>query len=233
MNNSENAKRAAGVRAAQMARSGWVIGLGTGSTAYYTVQELGRLIREEGLQISGVPTSHAAEFLARANGIPIKTLGDVSRINLAIDGADQVDGEKNLIKGLGGAHTREKIVATYADVFIVVVDDTKLCSRLGVGVPVPLEVLALAIPSVNQRVERLGGRTQLRMAFPGLAHGGPFITDQGNFVIDAFFDGIDDPKSMERDLNIVPGVVDNGLFPQIAHTIIVGSNQTKSVRIIN
>ena len=215
-----------------MARSGWVIGLGTGSTAYYAVEELGRLIREDGLQITGVPTSHAAEIQARANGIPIKTLNDVERINLAIDGADQVDGDKNLIKGLGGAHTREKIVASFADVFVVVVDESKLASRLGIGVPVPLEVLSLAVPAVNLRVRQLGGQTQLRMAFPSKPHSGPFITDLGNFLLDASFDEITDPKSMERDLNLIPGVVDNGLFTQIKLKILVGSGKDGSVSII-
>ena len=232
MNAIEAAKQAAGVRAAQMARSGWVIGLGTGSTAYYAVQELGRLIREDGLKISGIPTSHAAELLARAIGIPIKTLDDVERINLAIDGADQVDGDKNLIKGLGGAHTREKIVASFADLFVVVVDDSKLATRLGVGVPVPLEVIALAVPAVIRRVQKLGGQAQLRLASPGQAHSGPFITDQGNFLMDASFGEISDPKSMERDLNLIPGVVDNGLFTQIPATILVGSEKDGSVSTI-
>lgn len=232
-NVAEAAKQAAGVQAAQMARSGWTIGLGTGSTAYYAVQELGRLIRENGLQIAGVPTSHAAEIQARANGIIIKTLDDVERIDLAIDGADQVDGDKNLIKGLGGAHTREKIVASFADVFVVVVDDSKLASRLGLGVPVPLEVISLAVPAVTRRVQQLGGQTQLRMASPNQAHGGPFITDQGNFLMDASFAEISDPKSMERDLNLIPGVVDNGLFTEIADTILVGSGRDGSVSIID
>lgn len=231
-NATEAAKQAAGIQAAQMARSGWVIGLGTGSTAYYAVQELGRLIREDGLQIAGIPTSHAAELLARSIGIPIKTLDDVERIDLAIDGADQVDGDQNLIKGLGGAHTREKIVASVADLFVVVVDDSKLAARLGVGVPVPLEVIALAVPAVIRRVQKLGGQAQLRMASPGQAHSGPFITDQGNFLMDASFGEIADPKSMERDLNLIPGVVDNGLFTQIAATILVGSGNDGSVSTI-
>ena len=220
-----------------MARSGWVIGLGTGSTAYYAVEELGRLMREDGLLITGVPTSHAAELQARVNGIPIKTWDDVERIDLGIDGADQVDGDKNLIKGLGGAHTREKIVASFAEVFVVVVDDSKLSGRLGIGVPVPLEVISMAVPGVDRRVQRLGGQIKLRMANPGQAHSGPFITDQGNFLLDAFFHGIDgpgidDPKSMERDLNLIPGVVDNGLFTQIASTILIGSPRNGSVRVI-
>lgn len=229
---TETAKRSAGVKAAKMARSGWVIGLGTGSTAFYAVEELGRLMREEGLQIVGVPTSYAAELQARANGIPVKTLDDVDRIDLSIDGADQVDNGKNLIKGLGGAHTREKIVASFADTFVVVVDDSKMSARLGLGVPVPLEVISLAVPAVTRRVESLGGQTRLRMASPGQAHSGPFITDQGNFLLDAMFHGIEDPKSMESDLNLIPGVVDNGLFPQMAHMILVGSAKDGSVSVI-
>ena len=232
-NTTETAKRMAGVQAAQMAKSGWVIGLGTGSTAYYAVEELGRLMRVDGLLITGIPPSHAAELQARAIGIPIKTLNDIERIDLAIDGADQVDGGKNLIKGLGGAHTREKIVASFAEVFVVVVDESKMASRLGIGVPVPLEVIPLAVPAVNRRVGQLGGQAELRMAYPGQAHSGPFITDQGNFLMDASFGGIADPISMERDLNLIPGVVDNGLFPQIARTILVGSTTDGSVRMID
>lgn len=232
-NTTETAKRMAGVQAAQMAKSGWVIGLGTGSTAYYAVEELGRLMREDGLLITGIPTSNAAELQARAIGIPIKTLNDIERIDLAIDGADQVDGGKNLIKGLGGAHTREKIVASFAEVFVVVVDESKMASRLGIGVPVPLEVIPLAVPAVNRRVGQLGGQAELRMAYPGQAHSGPFITDQGNFLMDASFGEIADPISMERDLNLIPGVVDNGLFPQIARTILVGSTTDGSVRMID
>ena len=190
-------------------------------------------MREDGLLITGIPTSNAAELQARAIGIPIKTLNDIERIDLAIDGADQVDGGKNLIKGLGGAHTREKIVASFAEVFVVVVDESKMASRLGIGVPVPLEVIPLAVPAVNRRVGQLGGQAELRMAYPGQAHSGPFITDQGNFLMDASFGEIDDPISMERDLNLIPGVVDNGLFPQIARTILVGSTTDGSVRMID
>ena len=214
------AKRAAAVRAAGMVQPGWVVGLGTGSTAAYVIEELGRRIREEKAAFRGVPTSHAAEFLARCQGISIASLHDVDRIHLAIDGADEVDARKNLIKGAGGAHTREKIVASFADSFVVVVDQTKLVDGLGQGTAVPLEVLPFAVPAVKRGVDRLGGRASLR-SVPG-AQGGPAITDQGNFVLDASFPAIEDPKALEGRLNNLPGVVDNGLFPQMAHLILVG-----------
>ncbi len=214
------AKRAAAVRAAGMVQPGWVVGLGTGSTAAYVIEELGRRIREEKATFRGVPTSHAAEFLARCHGIPIASLHDVDRVHLAIDGADEVDRRKNLIKGAGGAHTREKIVASFADSFVVVVDRTKLVDGLGQGTAVPLEVLPFAVPAVKRGVDRLGGRAALRSG-PG-AQSGPAITDQGNFVLDASFPAIADPKALEGRLNNLPGVVDNGLFPQMAHLILVG-----------
>lgn len=212
-----------------MAQTGWVIGLGTGSTTSYAIEELGRMIREEGLLFHGIPTSHASEVLARQNGIPITTLQDINRVQLAIDGADAVDGQKNLIKGSGGAHTREKIVDSFADMFVVVVDDTKLVSKLGQGMAVPLEVIPLAVPAVRRGVQRMGGDTDLRIISSGHGHTGPAITDQGNFVLDASFQEINDTKAMESALNNLPGVVENGLFPQIAHLILVGSTKDGSV----
>jgi ribose 5-phosphate isomerase A len=232
LNAVDAAKRAAGVRAARMAQPGWVVGLGTGSTAAYAVEELGRLIREDGAAFRGVPTSHAAEVLARRHGIPITTLRDVDRVQLAIDGADEVDPRKNLIKGAGGAHTREKIVASFADLFVVVVDDTKLVARLGQGTAVPLEVIPLAVPAVKRRVREMGGKISLRTIPSGPGRGGPAITDQGNFVLEATFPAIDDPKAMESSLNNLPGVVDNGLFPGMAHLVLSGSTTDGSVAVL-
>jgi ribose 5-phosphate isomerase A len=216
----DTAKRAAAIRAAGMAQPGWVVGLGTGSTAAYVIEELGRRTREENAAFQGVPTSHASELLARRHGIPIASLADVDRVNLAIDGADEVDGKKNLIKGAGGAHTREKVVAAFADRFVVVVDQSKLVEGLGRGAPVPLEVLPFSVPAVKRGVALLGGSAVLREG-PG-AHGSPAITDQGNFVLDASFPAIEDPKALELRLNGLPGVVDNGLFPQMADLVLVG-----------
>ena len=213
-----------------MAESGWVVGLGTGSTAAYAIAELGRRIREEGATFRGIPTSHTAEFLARQHGIPILTLLDTDRIDLAIDGADEVDGHKNLIKGSGGAHTREKIVDSFAEIFVVVVDDSKLVSRLGGTMPVPLEVLPLAVPAVTRRIQQMSGSVELRVASGGRGHYGPIITDQGNMILDATFPAIRNPKELESKLNILPGVVENGLFPEMAHLVLVGSSHDGSVK---
>ena len=212
-----------------MAQSGWVLGLGTGSTTAYAIQELGRMMREEGMMFEGIPTSHSAELLARSNGIPIRTLHDVNQIQLAIDGADEIDGKKNLIKGSGGAHTREKIIDSFADQFVVVVDDSKLVNQLGQTMGVPLEVVPLAVPAVINRIGAMGGKTEMRISSFGVGHSGPAITDQGNFVLDALFETIDDPKAMEKELNLIPGVLENGIFPQIADLIIIGSTKDGSI----
>ena len=228
---AEAAKRAVGIAAARMAQPGWVLGLGTGTTAAFAIEELGRRMKEEGVSYLGVPTSHTAEILARQHGIPVRTLHDVDRINLAIDGADEVDEQRNLVKGSGGAHTREKIVDSFADLFVVVVDDSKLVSRLGQSMAVPLEVLSLALPGVTRSVEKLGGSSALRVASGGgRGHYGPVITDQGNMILDATFPSIDDPEGLEHQLNAIPGVVENGIFAGMQPTIIVGSIQDGSVR---
>ena len=227
---TERAKQAVGVEAAHMAQSGWVIGLGTGSTAAYAIIELGRRMREEGFAFRGIPTSHMAEYLARQHGIPIITLHDTDRIDLAIDGADEVDDNKNLIKGSGGAHTREKIVDSFAELFVVVADDSKLVSRLGDTMPIPLEVLPLAVPAVTYRIQQMNGSVDLRVASGGRGHYGPVITDQGNMILDARLSVIDNPKELECWLNNLPGVVENGLFPGMAHLVLVGSSHDGSVK---
>lgn len=213
-------KKTVGVEAARMVGRGDVVGLGTGSTAVFMIEELGRRVREENLDVVGIPTSFDASVLARKNGIPAGTPDDVERIDIAVDGADEVDPAKNLIKGRGAAHLREKIVDGMADRFVVIVDESKLVDRLGSKCPVPLEVLPMAVRPVMRAVEALGGEPLLRMA----AHkDGPVITDQGNMVVDVRFDGIDDPGEMERTLNNIPGILENGLFVGLATEILVGS----------
>lgn len=224
------AKRAAAVEAAGMAQSGWVIGLGTGSTAAYAIEELGRRTREEGLAILGVPTSHSADLFARQQGIPIRTLVDVDRIDMAIDGADEVDEQKNLLKGSGGAHTKEKIVDSFAEKFVAVVDDSKLVSGLGHRMPIPLEVLPLSVSAVTRRVQGMGASVELRMLNGGPGHYGPVITDQGNMILDVRFPLIDNPKLLESRLNNLPGVLENGLFPDMAHLVLIGSTEDGTVR---
>ncbi len=212
-------KRTVGIEAACMVGQGDVVGLGTGSTAEFMIEELGRRVREEGLDIVGIPTSFDAAVLARGNGIPTGTLDDVDRVDIAVDGADEVDPAMNLIKGRGAAHLREKIVDGMAERFIVIVDESKLVERLGTKSPVPLEVLPMAVQPVMGAVEAMGGEPVLRMA---VHKDGPVITDQGNMVVDARFDGIDDPGGLERALNNVPGILENGLFVGLATEILVG-----------
>ncbi|MXX02926.1 MAG: ribose-5-phosphate isomerase RpiA [Gemmatimonadetes bacterium] len=218
-NLTRDMKRTVGIEAARMVGPGDVVGLGTGSTAEFMIEELGRRVREEQLDIVGIPTSFDASVLARGNGIPTGTLDDVDRVDIAVDGADEVDPAMNLIKGRGAAHLREKIVDGMAERFIVIVDESKLVERLGTQSPVPLEVLPMAVQPVMRAVETLGAEPVLRMA----AHkDGPVITDQGNMVVDARFDGIDDSGEMERVLNNVPGILENGLFVGLATEVLVG-----------
>ena len=219
----EKAKRQAAAEAARMARPGSVVGLGTGSTTAYAIEELGRRVKEEGASFLGIPTSYAAELLARHHGIGIRTLDDVDRIDLAIDGADEVDGRMNLIKGRGGAHTREKIVASFAEYFVVVVDDSKLVEHLGQTALVPVEVLPMAVAAVTRRVKAMGGEPQLRMADGPAPEHNSFMTQQGGIILDVRFPHIEDPKALECSLNNLPGVVENGIFAGMAHLVLVGS----------
>ena len=229
LSKTDLAKQAAGNAAAAMVKTGWTLGLGTGSTAEFVIVELGRRIREEGASFIGIPTSHSSELLARENGIPIRTIRDVDRIDMAIDGADEVDKDKNLIKGSGGAHTKEKIVDSYADLFVVVVDDSKIKLQLGKSMAVPMEVIPLAIPAVMRDVNQMGGVAVLRMAGGQPGHYGPIITDQGNMILDAKFETIEDPYKLERQLNAIPGVLENGIFSCMNVKILVGSSVDGSV----
>ena len=224
---TEVAKRLSGREAAKLVKDGAVVGLGTGSTAAYAIEELGRRIREEGLHILGIPTSYQALDLARRNAIPVRTLDDVDRVDISIDGADEVDPEKNLIKGGGAAHTQEKIIDSLADFFVTVVDDSKLVNRLGEKYPVPVEVIPMALAPVMRRFQAIGGNPVLRTA---VKKDGPVITDQGNFVVDVRFPSIEDPQGLESTLNNIPGVVENGLFIKLADLVIVGISKDGTVR---
>jgi len=216
----ESVKKKVALEAAKMVTGGTVVGLGTGSTVAPAIAELGRRVREEGLEIIGIPTSYHAAMLARASGIATRTLDDVSRIDIAIDGADEVDPHKNLIKGRGAAHTREKIVDSWSELFVVVVDDSKLVKHLGEKFPVPVEVLPFALHPVMKKLQAMGGNPELRM---GVRKDGPLITDQGNMIIDVRFPAIKDPKGLERELNDIPGAVENGIFAGLAHLVLVGT----------
>ncbi|MCH9055962.1 ribose-5-phosphate isomerase RpiA [Synechococcus sp. PCC 6716] len=213
-------KQAVAKAAADRVQSGMVVGLGTGSTTAFVIEFLGDRLRNGELSdIRGVPTSFQASVLAKQYGIPLVTLDDVTKIDIAIDGADEVDPAKNLIKGGGAAHTREKIVDSLADQFLVVVDSSKLVERLGSTFPVPVEVLPLALSPVSRALTALGGKPELRM---GVKKDGPVITDQGNFVLDVTFAEIADAAALEKTINNIPGVLENGLFVNVADVVLVG-----------
>lgn len=213
-------KQEVGRAAASRVQSGTIVGLGTGSTTAFAIQFLGERLKSGDLKdIKGVPTSFQASVLAKQYGIPLTTLDEIEKIDIAIDGADEVDPNKNLIKGGGAAHTREKLVDGLADQFIVVVDSSKLVDRLGTTFPLPIEVLPIAIAPVTRALEKLGAKPELRM---GVKKDGPVITDQGNMIIDAKFEAIDNPAEMEKLLNNIPGVLDNGLFVNLTDIVLVG-----------
>lgn len=218
----EEAKRRAGVEAAKLVEDGMVVGLGTGSTAAYFIEELGRRVRR-GLKVKGVPTSYQAYLKALESKVPVVSLDEVDCIDLAVDGADEVDYALNLLKGMGAALAREKVVDSMAEVFIVVVDETKMVRRLGETKPVPVEVLPFSHSYVARKLKVLGGRPRLRMA--GEAKDGPVITDNGNFVIDVEFPPIDRPAELERKIKLIPGVVEVGIFTGLAKKALVGGSR--------
>ncbi len=209
-------KRHAGESAADAVSDGDVVGLGTGSTAAAAIRALGRRV-DSGLDIRGIPTSYQSRQLAREVSIPLTTLEDETP-DLAIDGADQIAGFE-LIKGGGAAHAREKLVAAAADRMLVVADETKLAETLDVAVPV--EVLPDAVPVVDSALSALGGVPELRSA---VRKDGPVVTDNGNLVIDCEFGAIRSPDELATDLASFPGVVEHGLFIDMADEIHVGTD---------
>lgn len=214
------AKRSAATQAASLVENGMRVGLGTGSTTAFALEELGRRIREERLDILGTPTSSSAAILARRHGIPVRPLNEFDGLDIALDGADEVDPFLDLIKGRGAAHTREKVVASESERFIVLVDESKMVDRLGSRMPVPVEVLPMAAMSVTRRIEVLGGSVELR---EGSGKDGPVVTDQGFWIIDATFDPIDDGAWLAQALGALPGVLDHGLFIGLATDVLVGA----------
>ena len=213
-------KQEVGRAAANRVQSNTIVGLGTGSTTAFAIQFIGERLQSGELEnIKGIPTSFQARVLAKQYGIPLTTLDEVDQIHIAIDGADEVDPHKNLIKGGGAAHTQEKIVDSLADQFIVVVDSGKLVDALGSTFLLPVEVMPMAITPVMRALEKLGGKPQLRM---GVKKAGPVVSDQGNLIIDVKYDRIDDPGELEKTINNIPGVLENGLFVGVTDLVLVG-----------
>ena len=218
---TEAQKRRAGESAAETVADGVVVGLGTGSTAAAAIEALGRRA-EAGLDVRAIPTSYQSRQLAREASIQLVTLEDATP-DIAIDGVDQAAGF-DLIKGGGGAHAREKLVATAADRFLVVADGTKLADTL--SIPVPIEVLPDAVPVVEPALEPLGGEATLRR---GERKDGPVVTDNGNLLLDCAFGAIADPATLAAEIASLPGVVEHGLFVGMADAIHVGTDDGTDV----
>jgi ribose 5-phosphate isomerase A len=216
-------KRLAGERAAEFVESGMVVGLGTGSTAVFATQAIGQKLADGRLrQIVAIPTSEQTARQATEAGIPLTTLTTHPAVDLTIDGADEIDPDLNLIKGLGGALLREKIVAAASRRLIIVADQSKLIARLGMRVPLPVEIVPFALRPVQEFLVTLGARPELRSDESGQR---PFLTDENNYILDcAFPNGIPDPAALAQTIIARPGVVEHGLFLGLADLAIVATS---------
>jgi ribose 5-phosphate isomerase A len=218
----EKEKKNAALEAVKHVKDGFIVGLGSGSTAAYAIEKIGNRIKLEKLSVLGVPTSYQALMLAIKYGIAITTLEEHPTLDLTIDGADQIDEELNLIKGMGGALAREKIVASASKRLVIVADRSKKVKVLGENnQPVPIEVLPFATPIVMRKIKEIGGKPILR---EGIKKVGPVVTDNGNVILDANFGFIPKPAELERRLKVLPGVVETGLFVRMANVVYLGKH---------
>jgi ribose 5-phosphate isomerase A len=218
----QEAKKKAALEAVKHVKDGFIVGLGSGSTAAFAIEALGDRVKEEKLCIMGVPTSYQAFLLAVECGIPVTTLDEHPEINVTIDGADQVTPELNLIKGMGAALAREKIVAAASKLNIIIADEKKKVKLLGEnGQVVPVEVLPFAISLVKRKIVEAGGKPVLR---EGKGKLGPVITDNGNALLDTVFGEIKNPAELEVKLKMIPGVVETGLFVGLTDIAYVGTS---------
>lgn len=197
-----------------------VVGIGSGTTVEIFIKLLKKRILSEKIKITTVPTSYQSEFLLMQEKIPITSLNEYPELDIAVDGADEIDPTLNLIKGGGGALTQEKIIDSNAKLFIVISDDSKRVQHLGQKMPVPLEVMPVAVKSVMRRLTRFSSQFSIREAVRKM---GPVVTDNGNFIIDVSISDIKNPKRLEMELNNIPGIVENGLFIDMAHIVYYGT----------
>ncbi|MFT4843125.1 MAG: ribose 5-phosphate isomerase A [Candidatus Azotimanducaceae bacterium] len=221
------AKRAAAYAAANLVQDGTTIGLGSGSTFLFVLERLAERIRDEGLTVRGTPTSHGTAAAATAQGIALVALEDIEELDLAIDGADEVDPQKNLIKGGGAAHTRERIVAATAKELVIIVGENKMVDVLGKTFRLPVELLPFGWTHAQRRVEATGCTTELRQR-----DGQPLVTDNGNWILDCTYPEIIDPTALAKDLDCMVGVVDHGLFVGMTGRIVI-ANEAGDVRMIS
>ncbi len=215
-------KKNAGYRAAEYVEDRMVVGLGTGSTAKFAIQKIGDRIQEEDLDILGIPTSLETAKRAKAAGIDMVELDEANKIDLTIDGADEVDPEKRLIKGGGGALLREKIIAYNSKRYIIIVDQSKKVEKLGISFDLPVEILPKWNEGIADCVRRLGCETELRTYQEEV-----YRTDNGNNILDCDFGGIDEPEELSKELNSIPGVLEHGLFLDITDKVVIGKEEGK------
>ncbi|MBO7501078.1 MAG: ribose-5-phosphate isomerase RpiA [Fibrobacterales bacterium] len=219
-------KRDAGRHAADMVQSGMLVGLGTGSTAYFAIERIAERLRDEaGFSVKAVSTSFSTTLLCEKMGIPLLNVGSVSALDVAIDGADEIDPARNLIKGRGAAHLIEKIVARMAKKFVVVADETKRVKTLGASMPVPIEVHPLALASLTKQVMDLTGAERVEVRMAGKSKDGPVISDSGNLIVDAWISGIEDPKALAETLDALPGCVGHGVFAGLCSQVILATSE--------
>lgn len=224
----ESAKKAAAIAAAKLTEPNMIVGLGTGSTAAYFIEALARRVQTEDLAIKAVvASSRRSAEQAQTLGLPVEDLGDVFRVDLTVDGADEIDPKKRMIKGRGGAHVREKILASSSGEMIVIADETKLVDRLGVGV-LPVEIVGYGAPSTRMKIETLGYRCTWRQN----PDNSLFLTDNGNLLLDlSFEEPLSHPEEVHEELIHLPGVVDTGFFFEIAGRVLIGRpNGTVEIR---
>ena len=224
----QEAKKRAALEAVKHVKDNSVVGLGSGSTAAFAIVALGERVKNEQLKILGIPTSYQAFLLAVENGVAITTLDEHPQIDVTIDGADQITGELSLIKGMGAALAREKIVAASSKLNVIIADENKKVKVLGENnQPVPIEVLPFAIPLVKRKIVEFGGNPIVR---EGKGKLGPVITDNGNAIIDASFGLIQKPGELEVKLKMIPGVVETGLFVNLTDiAYLATSNAVKKI----
>lgn len=216
----EKAKKEVAKAAIKHVEDGFIVGLGSGSTLAYAIKELSEKIKKEKIVVWGIPSSYQAFFLATKYGIKITTFEEHPIINLTIDGADQINPQLNLIKGMGGALTREKIVASASKINIIIADENKKVTNLGDGNhPVPIEVLPFALFLVKNQIEQIGGKVVIR---EGTGKVGPVITDNGNAIIDASFGVIKNPTELNKKLKLITGVIETGLFIDSTDIVYIG-----------
>jgi ribose 5-phosphate isomerase A len=215
----EDAKKRVAMEAVKLVKDDMIIGLGSGSTAAYMIKEIGRLISEKGLRVLAVPSSSQAMLLAANSGVPVTTLDEHPVLDLVIDGADEIDKSFNMIKGGGGALLREKVVASSAKQVVIVADETKLVDKLG-KFKVPIEVLPFGLAKACAAIKELGGTPIVR---EGQRKMGPVVTDNGNYIVDADFGLIDDVEKLDKQLKLIPGVLETGLFIGLAQIAYLGT----------